>query len=202
MAQSEGKRWGELNNSEWVQVNLEKKRRKKRGQPDEPVSEIFNLPLPPDFEAEINKKFPACEKLLCMRKILTESDVSKKQARLNMLCHELETFRFLNDEETGDLRQGKGTEVPVMHKSITRGVKESPMSFFQRDVRKDSHPPERVSSSYVFTKGWNSLVSEDGLKKGDVIQCWAFRDGEKLVGMALVKEDRSVNLASSHHHAW
>ncbi|KAI9107188.1 hypothetical protein K1719_021797 [Acacia pycnantha] len=135
--------------------------------------------LPEEFKRRIIKKSGGTwpDQIICIYKnTLSNSDVEKHFSRLAMPLKKMEDVEFLKDKEKALLNQGGAIQVP-----LTFEGKNSPSEI------KLNFKHWNASKQYVLNGGWNEIVKEDKLKKGQTIHVWAFRDTEKKLCMALVK---------------
>ncbi|KAI9107221.1 hypothetical protein K1719_021830 [Acacia pycnantha] len=89
----------------------------------------------------------------------------------------MEHVEFLKDNEKALLEQKGAIQVPLIFEG-----KNSPSEITLNFKHWNS------AKQYVLNHGWNEIVEKDKLKKGQTIHVWAFRDTEKKLCMALVKQ--------------
>ncbi|KAK8473936.1 hypothetical protein V6N13_094087 [Hibiscus sabdariffa] len=125
------------------------------------------------------------EKLILQKKLYS-TDLSDHHGRLSLPLNQV-MAEFLNDEEKNVLVQGSKRSIEAL--VIEPCLKKRNMKSKRWEMKKKNGKPSSVM--YVFTCGWNSVVRDNDLKEGDVMQIWSFRANAKLC-FALVILDPSL----------
>ncbi|KAI9071407.1 hypothetical protein K1719_046632 [Acacia pycnantha] len=136
--------------------------------------------LPEEFKRRIIKKSGRTwpDQIICIYKnTLSSSDVMEIYSRLAMPLKKMEHVEFLKDNEKALLEQKGAIQVPLIFEG-NNSPSEITLNFKHWNSAKQ----------YVLNHGWNEIVEKDKLKKGQTIHVWAFRDTEKKLCMALVKQ--------------
>ncbi|KAA0065188.1 putative B3 domain-containing protein [Cucumis melo var. makuwa] len=108
---------------------------------------------------------------LVIQKQLEESDVSRNHGRLCLPATKVKTEfvreeerNILEEENNGKKKNKKGLEVGVMGDDL----RESSMCLKKWKIGSGKF--------YCLMKNWNCFVEENGLRSGDYIQLWSFRN--------------------------
>ncbi|KAI9087164.1 hypothetical protein K1719_030799 [Acacia pycnantha] len=119
------------------------------------------------------------------------SSIYGKHCRVTIPCSQVESFKFLDGEEMTNLRLHRSITVHLIHTPSRNGeslrLTKTLLEFGQWDLHKNKKDLKKVSYQYVLKTNWNTIVENDGLKKGDCVQIWAFRDVQNKLCLALVK---------------
>ncbi|KAI9087235.1 hypothetical protein K1719_030870 [Acacia pycnantha] len=185
------KRKLEETNEEWIEA-MEMKgknmKNRKRGSQNQPT------PLPSlsqEFERKIMSEYGGKRIIRVIQKRLTKTDVNRGHCRVTIPCSQVESFKFLDGEEMTNLRLQRSIIVPLIHTLSRNGVSppltKTSLELGQWDLHKNKKDLKKVSYQYALKTNWNTIVENDGLKKGDCVQIWAFRDVDNKLCMALVK---------------
>ncbi|KAF7816069.1 B3 domain-containing protein [Senna tora] len=154
--------------------------------------------LPPEYEVEfmgrIDMTRPKGEINLTrlIRKNLFQTDVSKGQGRLSMPFSQIENFKFLKDGERAQIEQKMSVKATLVHKPMGEGeatMVESHIELTEWVMHKGTNQKE--SHMYVLRSGWNKIVESDGLKCGDLVEVWCFRNREDRLCIILVVLERA-----------
>ncbi|KAI9087221.1 hypothetical protein K1719_030856 [Acacia pycnantha] len=185
------KRKLEETNEEWIEAmemkrkNMKKRKRGSQNQPTPPPS------LSQEFERKIMSVYGGKRIIRVIQKCLTETDVNRGHCRVTIPCSQVESFKFLDGEEMTNLRLQRSMTVPLIHtlteNGMSQALSETSLVLGQWDMHKNKKDLKKVSYQYVLQTNWNTIVENDGLKKGDCVQIWAFRDVDNKLCMALVK---------------
>ncbi|XP_076925153.1 putative B3 domain-containing protein At2g27410 [Bidens hawaiensis] len=118
------------------------------------------------------------ELTLVIQKILYKSDTKKVLNRLNMPIMQLETNKFLTNDEKRVLDKSEG-EIEVRVLGPTLEMCENPMKL--RKWRMSS------TENYVLTTNWYRFRSKNKLflKRKSMIQVWSFRGADKRLCFAV-----------------
>ncbi|XP_028800962.1 B3 domain-containing protein At1g05920-like [Neltuma alba] len=178
-----------ISNNEWIEAMemKRKKNNKKQGSHQNPPPPY----LLKEFERKIIDEYGGTRITRVIQKSLSSTDVSKGHSRVTIPCSQVESFRFLDDNEMTQLRFGQSITVPLIHTPRRNGVAlpliETSMEFGQWDLHKDKNDLQKVSYQYVLRTNWNTIVLRDELQQSDTVQIWAFRDVQNKLCMALIK---------------
>ncbi|GLT75153.1 hypothetical protein SLA2020_469000 [Shorea laevis] len=141
--------------------------------------------LPQEFRDKM-KELKCTEPVLLIQKSLTKTDVENGESRLSIPFGQVKTknpSNFLNLDEMM-IVSSKSNGGVVVKTFIEPSVEVSEMVFKKWDMRKSTG---NASPMFVLINKWNDVRERNQLKKGDVVQVWAFKDVEKKLGLALVK---------------
>ncbi|XP_062119293.1 B3 domain-containing protein At2g31420-like [Humulus lupulus] len=121
--------------------------------------------------------------LLVIQKKLFHADIQAQQNRLSMPLNQINSDGFLSEAEKKKVGQ-EGMNVRFI---------ESSMEENRLILRKWCYKKTKNMSvfSYVFNKNWFGVVEKNGLKVGDIVQVWVFRDkdGNPCFAMVNLGED-------------
>ncbi|XVF02727.1 hypothetical protein REPUB_Repub04eG0199100 [Reevesia pubescens] len=149
----------------------------KRCKKEKPV--CFPIPppdLPHNVKQHVLEKKGGSDLVLVIQKKIFLSDVNPTASRFSMPFSQLKTHDFLNTTEAKAL-EDKRNAVQVC--LLEPSMKETEVTFKRWYY-------SGKNSSYVLTSTWNSVVENNQLKIGDIVQLWSFRVESKLC-FALVK---------------
>ncbi|KAK8592915.1 hypothetical protein V6N13_043461 [Hibiscus sabdariffa] len=139
------------------------------GHAHEPVPD-----LPETFKEKI-KGMEGSEVKFIIQKRLYSTDLSKHHGRLSVPLNKVKA-EFLSSEEKKVLEGGsnQGIEALIIEPCL-RGRE---VSLKRWEMKKQTGKPSSVV--YAITRGWNSVVVDNQLKQGHLIQIWSFRANSKL----------------------
>ncbi|XP_021295004.1 B3 domain-containing protein At5g24050-like [Herrania umbratica] len=132
--------------------------------------------LPENFKKHIVGKMGGSDWLLVIQKPIFFSDVNPGASGFSIPFSQIQSHEFLYKKEAEDLNDKKDMQVRLLEPSL----EEITLSFRRWNMVK--------SSMYVLTTRWNSVVKNNQLEIGDVVQLWSFRV-ESCLCFALVKVD-------------
>ncbi|KAK8672607.1 hypothetical protein V6N13_110972 [Hibiscus sabdariffa] len=141
------------------------------GHAHEPVPD-----LPETFTEKI-KGMEGSEVKFIIQKRLYSTDLSKHHGRLSVPLNKVKA-EFLSSEEKKVLEGGskQGIEALIIGPCLSLRGRE--VSLKRWEMKKQTGRPSSVV--YAITKGWNSVVQDNQLKQGHLIQIWSFRANSKL----------------------
>ncbi|KAJ7946638.1 B3 domain-containing protein [Quillaja saponaria] len=150
---------------------------------------IIPLPYPPpdlpeEFMSEISK-WGGTEVTLVIQKPLFKTDLQRDHGRVSIPVKQIRE-RFLRDYEEEVLENQQEIDVQLIHRRERSGIpilRTTNIILRQWDMKKLSG---KVSTTYVLRTTWNDVAKVNGLKPGDVIQIWSFRNKEEKLCLALV----------------
>ncbi|KAK8652467.1 hypothetical protein V6N13_126499 [Hibiscus sabdariffa] len=138
----------------------------------------LHQPAVPDLAETVKEIIQGMEgsgEKLILQKKLYSTDLSDHHGRLSLPLNQV-MAEFLTDEEKNVLGQGSKRSIEAL--VIEPGLKKRNMKLKRWEMKKKNGKPSSVM--YVFTSGWNSVVRDNDLKEGDVMQIWSFRANAKL----------------------
>ncbi|KAE8687753.1 SET domain protein 16 isoform 1 [Hibiscus syriacus] len=158
---------------EWEGGLKPKPKRSKKGQPLRPMS---TPDLPDDFKRQIFENMGGSGLILAIQKTLFYSDVNPTASRFSVPFSQLRTHDFLTETEAQQLA-GKN---PMEVRLLDPYMEETTLSFNRWEMGKNK--------LYAMTTAWNSVVMNNRLVNGNIVQLWSFRVSSELC-FALVKVD-------------
>ncbi|XP_062119298.1 B3 domain-containing protein At2g31420-like [Humulus lupulus] len=121
--------------------------------------------------------------LLVIQKKLFHADIQAQQNRISMPLNQISSDGFLSEAEKKKVDQ-EGMNVRFIEPSMEEN---------RLILRKWCYKKTKNVSvfSYVFNKNWFGVVEKNGLKVGDIVQVWVFRDkdGNPCFAMVNLGED-------------
>ncbi|KAJ7946641.1 B3 domain-containing protein [Quillaja saponaria] len=165
------------NDEEWdLEERLKKQFKSLKGR--------FSRNLPEEFMSEISK-WGGTEVTLVIQKPLFKTDLQRDHGRVSIPVKQIRE-RFLRDYEEEVLENQQEIDVQLIHRPERSGIpilRTTNIILRQWDMKKLSG---KVSTTYVLRTTWNDVAKVNGLKPGDVIQIWSFRNREEKLCLALV----------------
>ncbi|KAK2979098.1 hypothetical protein RJ640_005849 [Escallonia rubra] len=161
-----------------------KKRKKMTVKKETPSSEVIlpqhsSLGLPQKFKKLIADMGGSdSEAVLVIQKRLFKTDVSKNHGRLSMPASQTST-EFLTAEETRALDSKREVAVELIE----------PMTLAKRGLKLTKWEMGK-NGTYNLVRNWNSVLVENGLEVGMVVQLWAFRvDSVLHIALVVVNQE-------------
>ncbi|KAK6926009.1 B3 domain-containing protein At2g31720-like [Dillenia turbinata] len=136
--------------------------------------------LPAEIRNAIAEQYRGTQIVLVIQKRIFSSDVNRGHNRFSVPVRQVRT-QFLTEEEKRKLNSEDISVVLIQPclESIKMNMKTWVM------------PKEngKVSSSYMLKTKWGEVVMNNNIKKGDIVQLWAFRTEttDSTLGFALVR---------------
>ncbi|KAK3039595.1 hypothetical protein RJ639_029294 [Escallonia herrerae] len=139
----------------------------------------YPLGLPQKFKKLIGDMGGSdSEAVLVIQKKLFKTDVSKIHGRLSMPVSQTST-EFLTAEETRALNSKREVAVELIE----------PMTLAKRGLKLTKWEMGK-NGTYNLLRNWNSVLVENGLEKGMVVQLWAFRvDSVLHIALVVVNQE-------------
>ncbi|KAJ7946643.1 B3 domain-containing protein [Quillaja saponaria] len=140
--------------------------------------------LPEEFKSEISK-WGGTEVTLVIQKPLFKTDLQRDHGRVSIPVKQIRE-KFLRDYEEEVLENQQEIDVQLIHRPEGSGIpiiRTTNIILRQWDMKKLSG---KVSTTYVLRTTWNDVAKVNGLKPGDVIQIWSFRNKKEKLCLALV----------------
>ncbi|KAK3037689.1 hypothetical protein RJ639_030633 [Escallonia herrerae] len=139
----------------------------------------YPLGLPQKFKKLIGDMGGSdSEAVLVIQKNLFKTDVSKNHGRLSMPVSQTST-EFLTAEETRALNSKRELAVELIE----------PMTLAKRGLRLTKWAMGK-NGTYNLVGNWNSVLVENGLEEGMVVQLWAFRvDSVLHIALVVVNQE-------------
>lgn len=155
--------------------------------------------LPTEFREQI-RLLGGNEARMVIRKKITKCDVSKSHARITMPERQCGDGLLLTQEEMAKLEERDEKNHLV---GIGVDLIQPNQEVIKLTLKKwECHGR---TSNFVLINGWNEVVEKNGLKEGDDVQIWGFRDREGHIAFALLitniaaNESRQVNKRNFDH---
>ncbi|GMI87711.1 hypothetical protein HRI_002440400 [Hibiscus trionum] len=126
------------------------------------------------FKQHIFQNMGGSGLVLVIQKALFFSDINPTASRLSIPLSQVKTHEFLKKTEADDLANQSPMQVCLLDPSMEKTT----MTLNRWEMGK--------TSLYVMTESWNSVVKNNRLKKGDIVQLWSFRVDSNLC-FALVR---------------
>ncbi|XP_062119297.1 B3 domain-containing protein At2g31420-like [Humulus lupulus] len=141
------------------------------------------LPIPQAMSDVIRSTGQHHHPLLVIQKKLFHADIQAQQNRISMPLNQNSYDGFLSEAEKKKVDQ-EGMNVRFIEPSMEEN---------RLILRKWCYKKMKNMSvfSYVFNKNWFGVVEKNGLKVGDIVQVWVFRDkdGNPCFAMVNLGED-------------
>ncbi|MBA0706352.1 hypothetical protein Golax_018466, partial [Gossypium laxum] len=128
-----------------------------------PVCPLPLPDLPPKFKQHILEEMGGKGLVLVIQKTIFYSDVNPTVSRFSIPFSQVKTHDFLNEAEAKELAHKNPMQVCLLDPSL----KQTSITFNKWVMGN--------TSLYVLTSTWNSLVKNNQLEKGDMVQLWSFQ---------------------------
>ncbi|MFQ6622741.1 hypothetical protein Gotur_002544 [Gossypium turneri] len=119
--------------------------------------------LPPKFRQHILEEIGGTGLVLVIQKTIFYSDVNLTASRFSIPFSQVKTHDFLNEAEAKELAHKNPMQVCLLDPSL----KQTSITFNKWVMGN--------TSLYVLTNTWNSVVKNNQLEKGVMVQLWSFR---------------------------
>ncbi|KAB2045679.1 hypothetical protein ES319_D01G177900v1 [Gossypium barbadense] len=150
----------EADDREWEAPKPKLKISKKQ---HKPVCPLPPPDLPPKFKQHILEEMGGTGLVLVIQKTIFYSDVNPTANRFSIPFSQVKTHDFLNEVEAKELAH----KTPMQMCLLDPSLKQTSITFNKWVMGN--------TSLYVLTNTWNSVVKNNQLEKGDMVQLWSFQ---------------------------
>ncbi|MBA0642498.1 hypothetical protein Goklo_026874 [Gossypium klotzschianum] len=150
----------EADDREWEAPKPKLKISKKQ---HKPVCPLPPPDLPPKFKQHVLEEMGGTGLVLVIQKTIFYSDVNPTASRFSIPFSQVKTHDFLNEAEAKELAH----KTPMQMCLLDPLLKQTSITFNKWVMGN--------TSLYVLTNTWNSVVKNNQLEKGDMVQLWSFQ---------------------------